>query len=137
MKSAAAAREVDVNEKFGLYISNRNNIDSVQNRINSELFSLYKYTRDKDDETNARIANLESQVAVNTAVRPYQDQLLICKINEVAKDAAYNLARRTCRMVEGVNVLPLTPEVTGVYSQNCCTRIPAPAAAAETPAAGA
>ena len=55
MQAAAAAREVDVAEKFGLYKDNRDNIDSVNNRINAELFSLYKYTRDKDDETNAKI----------------------------------------------------------------------------------
>jgi hypothetical protein len=25
-------------------------------------------------------------------------------------------------MIEGVNTLPLTPEVTGVLSQNCCNQ---------------
>lgn len=136
LKGAAAAREVDVNEKFGLYINNRDNIDHVQNRINSELFSLYKYTRDKDDETNARISALESQVAVNTAVRPYQDKLIMCEIEKGNTWLKNYVDRRTCRMIEGVNVLPLTPEVTGVYSQTCCNRFLA-ATAAETPAAGA
>ena len=40
-------QEIDVAEKFGLYVNNRDNIDRVNNRINDELFSLYKYTRDK------------------------------------------------------------------------------------------
>ena len=82
MQAAAAAREVDVAEKFGLYKDNRDNIDSVNNRINAELFSLYKYTRDKDDETNAKIDELAQQVAINTAVRPYQDKLIQCEIDK-------------------------------------------------------
>ncbi len=133
MQAAQAARDVDVAEKFslwksqidadfGLYINNRDNIDRVNNRITNELFSLYKYTRDKDDETNARIAALEVKAAKAEAIRPYQDELILCKINEVAKDAAFNLWKRTCRMIEGVNTLPLTPEVTGVLSQTCCNQ---------------
>ena len=130
LKSAAAAREVDVNEKFGLYINNRDNIDRVNGRITDELFSLYKYTRDKDDETNARIANLESQVAVNSAVRPYQDSLILCEIEKGNSWLKNYIDSKTCRMIEGVNVLPLTPEVTGVYSQTCCNRFLAATAAA-------
>ena len=130
LKSAAAAREVDVNEKFGLYINNRDNIDRVNNRINNELFSLYKYTRDKDDETNARISALESQVAVNSAVRPYQDKLIMCEIEKGNSWLKNYIDTRTCRMIEGVNVLPLTPEVTGVYSQSCCNRFLAATAGA-------
>lgn len=134
MKSAAAAREVDVAEKFGLYINNRNSIDALRDKTVAEFFSLYNYTRNKDDETNARIADLASQVAVNTAVRPYQDKLIMCEIEKVSSWLKNYIDTKTCRMIEGVNVLPLTPEVTGVYSQNCCNRFPAPAAA---PAAGA
>lgn len=133
MQSAQAARDVDIAEKFSLwksqidadfslYINNRDNIDALRDKTNAEFFSLYKYTRDKDDETNARISDLEVKVAKAEAVRPYQDELILCKINEVAKDAAFNLWKRTCRMVEGVNTLPLTPEVTGVLSQTCCNQ---------------
>lgn len=133
MQAAQAARDADVAEKFGLYqsqinadfglyINNRDNIDRVDDRVTNELFSLYKYTRDKDDETNARIAALEVKAAKAEAVRPYQDELILCKINDVAKDAAFNLWKRTCRMIEGVNTLPLTPEVTGVLSQTCCNQ---------------
>jgi hypothetical protein len=129
MQAAQAARDVDVAEKFGLYKDNRDNLDAVNARINNELFSLYKYTRDKDDETNAKINEIASAVAVNTAVRPYQDKLIQCKIDEVAT-AIYNyIDRKTCRMISGVNTLPLTPTVTGVIGQNCCYQFPAAAAA--------
>lgn len=125
MQAAQAARDVDVAEKFGLYKDNRDNLDAVNARINNELFSLYKYTRDKDDETNAKISEIASAVAVNTAVRPYQDKLIQCKIDEVAT-ALYNyIDKKTCRMISGVNCLPLTPTVTGVIGQNCCYQFPA------------
>ena len=123
MASAAQAREVDVNEKFGLYINNRDNIDRVNNRINDELFSLYKYTRDKDDETNNKIAALESQVAINTAIRPYQDKLIQCDIEKNFAWLKDYVDRKTCRMLEGIVTLPLEPTVTGVVSQTCCNRM--------------
>lgn len=129
LEDAKAAREVDVAEKFGLYVNNRDNIDRVNGRINDELFSLYKYTRDKDDETNAKIYDLAQQVAINTAVRPYQDKLLQCKIDEVYTALVNYVDRKTCRMISGVNCLPLTPTVTGVIGQNCCYQFPATAAA--------
>lgn len=133
MQAAQAARDVDVAEKFslwksqidadfGLYINNRDNIDRVNSRINNELFSLYKYTRDKDDETNARIAAVESATAVNAAIRPYQDKLIQCEIEKNFTWLKNYVDRKTCRMIEGVNTLPLTPEVTGVLSQTCCNQ---------------
>ena len=133
MQAAQAARDVDVAEKFGLYqsqinadfglyINNRDNIDMVNNRINNELFSLYKYTRDKDDETNARISAVETSAAVNSAVRPYQDKLIQCEIDKAFTALKNYVDRKTCRMIEGVNTLPLTPEVTGVLSQTCCNQ---------------
>ena len=118
LKSANAAREIDVAEKFGLYKDNRDNIDRVNNRINDELFSLYKYTRDKDDETNDKISALESQVAVSAAVRPYQDKLIQCKIDEVYATLVNYVDRKTCRLIPGRLVLPSTPTVTG-YSADC------------------
>lgn len=133
MQAAQAARDVDVAEKFGLYqsqinadfglyINNRDNIDRVNNRITNELFSLYKYTRDKDDETNARISAVETSAAVNSAVRPYQDKLIQCEIDKAFTALKNYVDRKTCRMIEGVNTLPLTPEVTGVLSQTCCNQ---------------
>lgn len=122
MRQAAQAREVDVAEKFGLFINNRNSIDALKDQSTAAFFDLYKYTRDKDDDISDRISALEVKVAKAEAVRPYQDELILCKINDVAKDAAFNLWKRTCRMIEGVTALPLTPEVTGVLSQTCCNQ---------------
>lgn len=128
LNNAAKAREVDVAEKFGLYVNNRDNIDRVNGRINDELFSLYKYTRDKDDETNAKIYDLAQQVAINSAVRPYQDKLIQCKIDDVYASLVNYVDRKTCRLIPGRLVLPSTPTVTG-YSADCVC--PTAAAAAE------
>jgi hypothetical protein len=119
MTNATKAREVDVAEKFGLYVNNRDNIDRVNGRINDELFSLYKYTRDKDDETNAKIYDLAQQVAINTAVRPYQDALLQTQITNAFKDAINYVDRKTCKMVTGVTVIPTTPTISG-FGSYCC-----------------
>lgn len=138
MQAAQMARDVDVAEKFGLYKDNRDNIDAVNNRINNELFSLYKYTRDKDDETNAKINEIASAVAVNSAVRPYQDKLIQCEMKEGFSWLKNYIDRQFCGVIKGVNCLPLTPTVTGVIGQNCCYQFPTTAAAAATePAAGA
>jgi hypothetical protein len=107
-----------VAEKFSLYVNNRDNLDRVNGRLNDELFSLYKYTRDKDDETNAKIYDLAQQVAINTAVRPYQDKLIQCKIDEVYTSLINYVDRKTCRLIPGRLVLPSTPTVTG-YSADC------------------
>lgn len=117
-ENATKAREIDVTEKFGLYVNNRDNLDRVNGRLNDELFSLYKYTRDKDDETNAKIYDLAQQVAINTAVRPYQDKLIQCKIDEVYTSLINYVDRKTCRLIPGRLVLPSTPTVTG-YSADC------------------
>ena len=139
MAEAAATRNVDVNEKFqlwksqidadfGLYVNNRDNIDKVNNRINDELFSLYKYTRDKDDETRKELCDLKAQVAVNTAIRPYQDQILKTDIANAFNNAINYVDRRLCRVVEGQIVLPNTPVVSGYAGYCCCSN--------QTPAAG-
>ena len=117
-QNAAKAREIDVAEKFSLYVNNRDNLDRVNGRLNDELFSLYKYTRDKDDETNAKIYDLAQQVAINTAVRPYQDKLIQCKIDEVYTSRLNYVDRKTCKLIPGRLVLPSTPTVTG-YSADC------------------
>lgn len=115
---AAAAREIDVAEKFGLYVNNRDSIDRLSDRTNAEFFSLYKYTRDKDDETNAKLSALEAQVAVNAAVRPYQDKLIQCEIEKAYTALVNYVDRKTCRLIPGRLVLPSTPTVTG-YSADC------------------
>jgi hypothetical protein len=139
MRQAAQAREVDVAEKFGLFINNRNSIDALSDKTNAAFFDLYKYTRDKDDETSDKISALESQVAVNAAIRPYQDKLIQCEIEKSFAWLKNYVDSNLCNVIRGVNVLPLTPEVTGVYSQTCCNRFlaAAAAAAATAPAPGA
>lgn len=133
LQEATAARNTDVAEKFGLYksqvdadfglyVSTRNNIDGVNNRINNELFSLYKYTRDKDDETNERLSKLESAVAVNSAIRPYQDKLIQCEIDKAFTAAMSYTKSLDCRNIKGALVLPSTPVVTGYAGYNCCNQ---------------
>lgn len=91
-----------------------------RNQINAEMFGiyksqvdadfgLYKSTRDSFDITNARVGELEKQVAVLIATRPYQDALIQSDIRRVAEHADFNLFRRTCRMITGELVLPNTP----------------------------
>lgn len=132
MQAATQAREVDVAEKFGLYKEmitadfglykdNRDNLDAVNNRINNELFSLYKYTRDKDDETRKELCDLKAQVAIAAAVRPYQDKLIQCEIDKAFTAGINYTDRKTCKMVEGVVVVPTEPTITGLGSY-CCFR---------------
>lgn len=52
-------------EMFGLY----------KNQIDAD-FGLYKSQRDGFDVTNARVSELEKEVAVLRATRPYQDALI-------------------------------------------------------------
>lgn len=128
---SAAARETDIAEKFGLYQSqinadfslykdNRDNIDRVNNRINDELFSLYKYTRDKDDETRKELCDLKAQIAVSNAVRPYQDRLLQTEINGVYTALKNYVDSELCLRPKGVAVLP-ADEISGIPSY-CCGR---------------
>lgn len=129
-QNAAKARETDIAEKFGLYVNNRDSIDRLSDRTNAEFFSLYKYTRDKDDETNAKIYDLAQQVAINTAVRPYQDKLIQCEIEKVYTALVNYVDRKTCRMISGQLVLPSEPTITG-YSADCfCSRTAAAGAGA-------
>ena len=140
---SSQAREIDVSEKFalynsqitadfGLYKDNRDNIDRVNNRLNDELFSLYKYTRDKDDETRKEICELKAEIAVAKAVRPYQDKLIQCSIDGAYTSLLNYVNRELCLRPRGTVVLPTTPTITGIGSY-CCGN--AAAAAAATPAA--
>lgn len=94
---------------FGLYKS----------QIDAD-FGLYKSQRDGFDVTNARVGELEKEVAVLRATRPYQDALIQATIARVAEQAEFNLFRRTCRMISGEVVLPDSPTVTGYASYNPC-----------------
>lgn len=109
MNERFADRQVINGEMFGLYKS----------QIDAD-FGLYKNQRDQFDVLKAQIDDLRTQVAVGAAVRPYQDKLIQCEINDVRKDADFNLWRRTCRMISGEVVLPNTPTVTGLPSFTPC-----------------
>ena len=141
MQEAAATRSVDVNEKFqlwksqidadfGLYVNNRDNIDKVNNRLNAELFDLYKYTRDKDDETRKELCDLKAQVAINSAIRPYQDQILKESIATAFNNAINYVDRLDCRNLKGVNVLPTSDPISGVPSYCCCRGVSSTSGAA-------
>lgn len=79
-------------------------------------FGLYKYNRDHNDIIYGKLAELDKKVDMMGAIRPYQDALIDSKINTNALIADFNLARRTCKMIEGQLVLPSTPVVEGYGS---------------------
>lgn len=111
--------KMNVDTSFGLY---KNHVD--------DSFRLYKGQRDQADAIMAKIADVEKKVDVMSAVRPYQDALINAKIDNVAMVGDFNLARRTCRMIQGEVVLPSTPTVTGYASYSPCNCQPAAAAGA-------
>lgn len=108
----------NVDNSFGLY---KNQVDSS--------FALYKGQRDQADVLMSKIADVEKKVDVMSAIRPYQDALINAKIDNVALVGDFNLARRTCRMIQGELVLPSTPTVTGYASYSPCNPQPAQAGA--------
>ena len=110
--------KMNVDTSFGLY---KNHVD--------DSFRLYKGQRDQADAIFAKIADVEKKVDVMAAVRPYQDALINSKIDNVAMVSDFNLARRTCRMIQGELVLPSTPTVTGYASYSPCNPVPAQAGA--------
>ena len=130
-------RGVDVNEKFQLwknqvdgdfanYKATRDLYDNTNEKLNNTAFGLYKNQRDGFDVLAARLNELEKNVAVGAAIRPYQDALIKCEI-EKAYTAGINYTdRKTCRMITGQVVLPSTPAVTG-YGSYCCNQTAAAA----------
>lgn len=104
------ANQANISQKFfDLY---KMNVDNS--------FGLYKGQRDNKDELINRINEVDKKVDMMAAVRPYQDALINCKIENVALVSDFNLARRTCRMIQGELVLPSTPTVTGYASYTPC-----------------
>ena len=101
--------KMNVDTSWGLY---KNHVD--------DSFALYKGQRDQKDELIAKIDAVERKVDVMAAIRPYQDALINAKIDNVALVGDLNLARRTCKMIQGELVLPSTPTVTGYPSYSPC-----------------
>lgn len=100
-------RQVIDSEMFGLYKS----------QIDAD-FSLYKGQRDNYDALKAEIDSLKCQVAVNSAVRPYQDKLIQCEIEKAFTAGINYVDRKTCNVIYGVTVLPNEPTTTGLVGRN-------------------
>ena len=118
------ASQANVNQKFfDLY---KLNVDSswglYKNHVD-DSFALYKGQRDTKDDLLAKINEVDKKVDMMAAIRPYQDALINCKIDNVALVGDFNLAKRTCRMIQGELVLPSTPTVTGYASYSPCNPI--------------
>jgi hypothetical protein len=71
-------------------------------------------------------------VAINSAVRPYQDKLIQCEIDKAFTAGINYTDRKTCNVIYGEVVLPSTPTITGYVGANqCgCPRVVAAAAGA-------
>nr|DAP80937.1 MAG TPA: hypothetical protein [Crassvirales sp.] len=87
---------------------------------NTDAFNLYKSQRDSDDAILKELSDLKAQVAINAAIRPYQDKLIQCEIDKAFTAGINYTDRKTCKMIEGQVVLPNTPTVTGFGSYCCC-----------------
>lgn len=115
---------------FGLYKSTRDGFDILANKQNDIAFQLYKGSRDQYDDLAKQISDLKAHVAVNDAVRPYQDKLIQCEINNVKTLGAFEderilnyVNRLDCRNIKGVMCLPSEPTITALPSNNpCCCR---------------
>ena len=114
------AYKSQIDADFGLYKSQRDANDFTNNRITNEIFSLYKETRDKDDEIKKELCDLKAMVAINSAVRPYQDKLIQCEIDKAFTAGINYTDKKTCNVLYGQLVLPSTPTVTGYVGANQC-----------------
>lgn len=113
--------QANINQKFfDIYKMNIDSSFGLFKKHVDDSFALYKGQRDTKDELLAKINEVDKKVDMMAAVRPYQDALINCKIDNVALVGDFNLARRTCRMITGELVLPSTPTVTGYASYNPC-----------------
>lgn len=120
-------RQTDIDEKFRMYKGQRDADDAIVAKVNADMFALYKGQRDSFDALKAQLDEMKCKLAVDEAVRPYQDRLIQCQIEQAYKDGINYVDRKTCKMISGQVVLPSTPTVTGYGSYSACA---CPAAAA-------
>lgn len=118
-----------VDADFGLYKAQRDGFDALSAKQNQDAFNLYKGQRDGFDMLNCRIGQLEKEVAIGAAIRPYQDKLIQCEIEKAFTAGINYVDRKTCRMITGELVLPSTPTITGYPSYSPCNATPEPAPA--------
>lgn len=109
-----------IDADFGLYKSTRDGFDVLSAKQNSDAFGLYKSQRDADDELRKEISDLKAQVAINAAIRPYQDKLIQCEIDKAFTAGINYTDRKTCKAIYGQVTLPNTPVVTGYVGANAC-----------------
>ncbi len=109
-----AMRETDVNEKFSLW---KSQVDADFGLYKSQIdadFRLYKGQRDAFDALNekftTKFCELDKEIAVMKATRPYQDRLLMAYTDQ-----------KCCRKIDGQLVLPNTPVVSGYGSYAGCS----------------
>lgn len=123
-----------IDADFGLYKSTRDGFDVLSAKQNQDAFNLYKSQRDADDSIRKELSDLKAQVAINAAVRPYQDKLIQCEIDKAFTAGINYTDRKTCNVLYGQVVLPDTPTVTGYVGANRCG-CPMVVPAAATPTA--
>lgn len=104
-----AMRETDIAEKFGLYKSQVDAINAENRRAIDAEFGLYKASRDQNDATNAKMAALETKIAVMEALTPYKEKLMMAYVKE-----------NTCNCLRGQLMLPNTPVLQGYGSYSGC-----------------
>lgn len=109
-----------IDADFGLYKSTRDGFDVVTAKQNQDAFNLYKSQRDADDSIRKELSDLKAQVAINAAVRPYQDKLIQCEIDKAFTAGINYTDRKTCKAIYGEVCLPNTPTVTGYVGANQC-----------------
>jgi hypothetical protein len=109
-----------VDADFGLYKSTRDGFDVLSAKHNADAFSLYKSQRDSDDAIMKELSDLKAQVAINAAIRPYQDKLIQCEIDKAFTAGINYTDRKTCNVIYGQVVLPNEPTVTGYVGANQC-----------------
>lgn len=109
-----------VDADFSLYKSTRDGFDILRDKQISDSFGLYKMNRDSFDALNKELNDLKAQVAVNTAVRPYQDRLIQCEIDKAYTAGINYTDRKTCNVLYGQVCLPNEPTVTGFIGASQC-----------------
>lgn len=109
-----------IDADFGLYKSTRDGFDILSAKQSQDAFNLYKSQRDADDSIRKELSDLKAQVAVNAAIRPYQDKLIQCEIDKAFTAGINYTDRKTCRAIYGEVTLPNTPVVTGYVGASPC-----------------
>lgn len=109
-----------IDADFNLYKNNRDAYDALVAQHNKDAFSLYKSQRDEDDSIRKELSDLKAQVAINSAVRPYQDKLIQCEIEKSLTASINYTNQKTCKAIYGQVCLPNTPTITGLIGANPC-----------------